>query len=128
MEKCNKMPDAEREAEGKKIKWREGREGGVRWGDITAGSHRPVLHCRYQNKTRQGGGGGGGIEKKGSNRRRKERKEGMTHEREKQQLIFNLSPDSVSHERETEDLYPHWKENQSAQEEYCYVFVILLFE
>lgn len=62
MEKCNKMPDAEREAEGKKIKWREGREGGVRWGDITAGSHRPVLHCRYQNKTRQGGGGG--IEKK----------------------------------------------------------------
>lgn len=139
MEKCNKMPHAEREAEGKKIKWREGREGGVRWSDITAGSHRPVLHCRYQNKTRQGGGGGGGgIGKKGSNRRRKERKEGMTHEREKQQLIFNLSPDSmslqthmklnVSHERETEDLYPHWKENQSAQEEYCYVFVILLFE
>lgn len=75
MEKCNKMPDAEREAEGKKIKWREGREGGVRWSDITAGSHRPVLHCRYQNKTRQGGGGGG-IEKKGSNRRRKERKKG----------------------------------------------------
>lgn len=64
MEKCNNMPDAEREAEGKKIKWREGREGGVRWGDITAGGHRPVLHCRYQNKTQQGGGGGGGIEKK----------------------------------------------------------------
>ena len=48
-----KRGDSEREAE-EDIKWREER------GDITAGGHRPVLHCSYQDEPQQGGGGGGG--------------------------------------------------------------------
>lgn len=102
MEKCNKMPDAEREAEGKNIKWREGREGGVRWGDITAGGHRPLLHCRYQNKTRQGGGGG--IEKKRI-KQEEERKKGGDDSSERKttahvQLVPSQRVPADTHEAE----------------------------